>query len=92
MSAIDTTFDQIYAELGNIREEIRGLRHDFREEMRAFRGELGEEMRAFREEVREDIQAVRADVAASQRQMAQIGWAMVGTLTVAMVAVVVALA
>jgi hypothetical protein len=43
-------------------------------------------------EIRSDIGGLRADLSAWQRQIAQIGWALVGTLSAALVAALVAVA
>jgi chromosome segregation ATPase len=43
-------------------------------------------------ELRNDIRAQREEFSAWQRQNAQIGWALAGTLTAALVAVIISLA
>jgi hypothetical protein len=80
MTAIDATFARMDKTQDALLAEMRGLRGEVREEIRGLRADLSEE-----------FQAVRGDISGLQRQLAQIGWAMVGTLTVAMVALVVAL-
>jgi hypothetical protein len=80
MTAIDATFARMDKTQDALLAEMRGLRAEVREEIRGLRADVGEEFRA-----------VRGDLSGLQRQLAQIGWAMVGTLTVALVALVVAL-
>jgi hypothetical protein len=58
-----------------LREEIHALREDTRQEFR---------------DLRQDFRELRADFSAWQRQIAQIGWALVGTLMAAIVALVIA--
>jgi hypothetical protein len=63
------------------------------QEMGSIRGEMGSiraEMRAMRDEHRADFAALRADLSASQRQIAQIGWAMSTALVGLMVALIIA--
>jgi hypothetical protein len=57
------------------------------EEIRLMRAEMHAEFRA----IRGDMAAMRGDMAAMQRQVAQIGWALAGTLLAAMTALVVSL-
>jgi uncharacterized protein involved in exopolysaccharide biosynthesis len=55
------------------------------------RDELRDEIRGLREEMHEGFNALRQDLSAVQRQIAQIGWALSGTLAAALVALIVAL-
>lgn len=53
---------------------------------------LRDEIRGLRSDNREEFAALRADFSALQRQLAQIGFGLVGVLIGAMVALIVALA
>jgi hypothetical protein len=55
-------------------------------------GQLREEIHGLREELHEDFRALRSDLSAGQRQIAQIGWALAGTLAAALVALIISLA
>jgi hypothetical protein len=65
----------VRGEMGSIRSEMRALREDHRADFAAVRGDLG---------------ALRTDLAASQRQIAQIGWAMATALVGLMIALIIA--
>jgi hypothetical protein len=54
-------------------------------------GQVREEIHGLREELREDFRGLRNDLSAGQRQIAQIGWALAGTLIAALVALIIAL-
>jgi hypothetical protein len=71
--------------------ELRLLRTEMREEFRAMRTEMHEEFRAMRAEMHEEFRAMRAEMGSLQRQMTQIGWALVIALIGAVVTIVVAL-
>lgn len=53
---------------------------------------LHQEIREMRVESRGEFRAVRGELLATQRQMTQIGWTMVGTLAAALVALVATIA
>jgi hypothetical protein len=55
-------------------------------------GQVRDEIQGLRQELREDFNALRAYLSAGQRQIAQIGWALAGTLIAAMVALIISLA
>jgi hypothetical protein len=71
----------------SVTQEVRLLRTEMRDEFRAVRQEMHEGLR----EVRAEILDLRADFSAWQRQIAQIGWALVVALIGAVVAIVVAI-
>jgi hypothetical protein len=54
-------------------------------------GQVRDEIHGLRQELREDFRALRDDLSAGQRQIAQIGWALAGTLIAALVALIIAL-
>ncbi len=81
VARISGTLDRVTVELSDIRSEMREMRTEMRTEIREMRSELHGEMTA-----------LRGDFGAQQRQLAQIGWAMVGTLIAGIVAVIVAFA
>jgi type VI protein secretion system component VasF len=54
--------------------------------------QLRDEIHGFRGEMHEDLRAVRQDLSALQRQIAQIGWGLAGTLIAALVALIIAVA
>jgi hypothetical protein len=54
-------------------------------------GRVERELELLREEMREGFRETRGDILALHRQMAQIGWALAGTLAAALAALIVAL-
>ena len=55
-------------------------------------GELREEIHGLRQDMHNDFRSLREDLSAGQRQIAQIGWALAGTLIAALVALIISLA
>ena len=90
--SFDLLRQEMHALRTDMREEMAALRTEMREEMRALRTDMHEEMRALRGEMREDVVALRADLAASQRQITQIGWGLVAALIAALAALLIQLA
>jgi septal ring factor EnvC (AmiA/AmiB activator) len=67
--------ERVTEELRSMRSEMAAMRADHRADFAALRDDLG---------------AVRADLSASQRQIAQIGWAMSTALVGLMIALIIA--
>jgi hypothetical protein len=80
MAAIDNTYERLHDDLGGIREEIRGLRADFSDEFRGLRSDLSDEIRG-----------LRSDFSSLQDRLLQIGFGLVGVLSAALIALIVAL-
>jgi hypothetical protein len=53
--------------------------------------ELRQEIHELRAEMREEFRALRQDFSAMQRQLAQIGWGLAGTLAAALAALIISL-
>ena len=89
-ATLDTNVKLLHAEVRGLRtemrEEIGGLRTEMREELGGLRGEMG----GLRQEMHNGFRELRETVAAGQRQIAQIGWALAVTLIGAIVALIVA--
>jgi hypothetical protein len=89
MTAIDGTFDRAF-------DELKALRADMHDEFRAVRSDISEIQRQLAQigefrSVRADISAVQRDISGLQRQLAQIGWGVVGALTAVLISVLVTL-
>ena len=78
---------QEVARIGGALEGLTGETRSMREEMRSMR----EEMRSMRAEFREEMRSMREVQSAFQRQLAQIGWSLAGSLAVAVFALILAL-
>ena len=74
---LDDLAATLNASIADLREEIRALRTEMRAEFSL---------------VRQELSVMRQDFSAMQRQIAQIGWALVGTLIAALTALIIALA
>jgi predicted nucleic acid-binding Zn-ribbon protein len=53
--------------------------------------QLREEIHGLRSEMREEFRALRQDFSAMQRQIAQIGWGLAGTLAAALAALIISI-
>jgi hypothetical protein len=71
---IDDMVLRLEGGLADVREEIRALRQENREDSRS---------------TRDDIRSIREDLSAFQRQVAQIGWGLVGALLVALLTLLI---
>ena len=80
------------ADTGDVAATLTADIADLREEIRALRTEMHAELRELRTEMHQEFSLMRQDLSAMQRQIAQIGWALVGTLIAALTALVIALA
>jgi hypothetical protein len=72
------------------RAEFGTLRSESRAEFAALRSESRADFAALRSESRAEFAALRADLSASQRQIAQIGWAMATAVVGLMIALLIA--
>jgi roadblock/LC7 domain-containing protein len=78
---MDAGFERVDAHL-------RALRSDVTEEMRALRMEMNTRFAAMEKRFDERFVASETQLSAMQRQLAQIGWAMVGMLGAAMIGLI----
>jgi len=66
--------------------------HDLAANLDTSVAQLREEIHGLRIEMREEFRALRQDFSAMQRQLAQIGWGLAGTLAAALAALIISLA
>ena len=83
---------KLVAGIEHLTDETKALRQESREDMKELRDELHTEVHGLRDGWAQDLQAVRQDFSGLQGRLTQIGFALVGTLLAALIALIIAVA